>query len=180
MQFMATSLRRLWSGFLRAMYIYFVHVPVVLFLLIGFYYVFNLLSRLTEDSTTVTNIAFGITSTLAALSFSCARAIDDAGEARDRFAYAGERFLHASIMALTASLLKYASLQLGLHPGGVASGLNSEWFAHTIPILGSICVGVIVLVLFFQALLSAHTGVLVLNRLLWQRLTRYPDWDNLW
>ncbi len=34
-------------------------------------------------------------------------------------------------------------------------------------------------ILFFWAVLQAHTGLRVLNDLLWDRTTRYRDWDDL-
>ncbi len=175
----ASTLRRafrsVWNRHLKAIYFSFAHVPVFLFFLVGLYYNYRLLSRLTEDTTTITNLAFGVAATLSALSFSCARAIEGPQEAKDRFAYAGERFLHACLMVLTASALKYASVLLGVHQPAEVSQLG---WRHALSLFGHGVAGVLVGVLFFYALTSAHGGMIVLNRLLWQRLTRYPDWDN--
>lgn len=162
--------RRMWGGLPRAAYFFFVHVPVFLFGLVGFYYSYWVFARLNEDTTTITNLAFGIAATLSALSFSCSRAIEGPPAAKDRFAYAGERFLHSAQLVLTASVLKYASILLGLHEVE-SSPISAVLVGHKLA-------GIMVGVLFFYAYASAHGGMIVLNRLLWQRLNRYADWDK--
>lgn len=79
--------------------------PVVLVGLMGFVYACILVLRFKEDTSSITNAAFAIMATLAALSFSFARATED--ELRDRITFAGERFLHGAVNVLVVSILKY-------------------------------------------------------------------------
>ena len=155
---------------MRAVYFLFTRVSVLLVFIVGFYWTYVVFANLKEDTTTITNVAFGAVATLAALAFSCARAIKDSDQASDRFAYAGERFLHGAILLMSASLLKYAYLRAEssrvLDPAGL------PWMLLTTAL------GLVVGVLFFWALSSAHGGLIVLNKLLWARLNRYPDWDD--
>lgn len=160
------AVRRAWHGWARGVYLSFVHVPVFLFGLIGLYYTYWVFARLNQDTTTITNVAFGFGATLSALSFSCSRAIEGPTDDKDRFAYAGERFLHSAQMVLTASVLKYASVLLGVHE------VESE--RPSFALAGHSIAGILVGVLFFYAFTSAHGGMIVLNRLLWRRLNRYP------
>jgi len=110
------------------------------------------------------------------LVFSCSRAIDGPPEHKDRFAFAGERFLHAALLLLTASVLKYVMLQVDAQSAAspVAGGSLLSPFAVFRFFLGSL-VGV----LFLFALNAAHTGLRISNQLLWARISRQKDWDDI-
>lgn len=164
-------LKKSWAGWADIAYFLCVRVPILLLLFIGLYWTIFLFSNLKEDTTIITNAAFAITATLAALSFSCARAITDSEKISDEVTYSGERFFHSAIILLTASLLKYSYLSAQSSEFVNTSGI--AW-----AILSSV-IGFIVGVLFFWALSSAHGGLLVLNKLLWKRFSRHPKWDSL-
>jgi hypothetical protein len=162
--------KAIWGGWLRVIYLVFTRVSVLLVLIVGLYWTYVLFASLKEDTTPITNGAFAVVATLAALAFSCARAIRDSEEASDRFAYAGERFLHGAVLLMSASVLKYAYIRA--ESSELADPERLPWIVLTTAI------GVMVGVLFFWALSSAHGGLIVLNKLLWARLNRYPDWDD--
>jgi len=144
----------------------------VLFLLfVGIYYTIVLFRDYSKDTTAVSNVAFGVLATLAALSFSCSRSLEPEDKDKDRFAYVGERCLHASVLVLSASVLKYALLSL-----------KSETWVAAHPVLTAVlhvALGEATGILFLWALLSAHTGLKVLSDLLRTRIARYPDWDQI-
>ena len=171
-------LRQLWNVLAKCIGFTFIHLPGILLMLVGTYFTFEILSKLSEDTTVITNFSFGISATISALSFSCARSIEGASEDKSRFAYAGERFLHAAIMLLTASALKYATILSGLIEAPSVFTDDFVFREHFVAGAATSFVGIIVGVLFFWAFSSAHGGFIVLNRLLWRRLNRYPDWDN--
>ena len=79
--------------------------------------------------------------------------------------------MHASILLVTASILKYAVLVIW----GTSFG---KAHVTTIPII-TIPLGLCVPALFMQALLNAHTGLKVCSDLLWPRLNRYSDHDKI-
>jgi len=163
--------KNIWGGWVNITYFLFARVSILLLLIIGFYWTVVVFANLQEDTTSITNTAFAITATLTALSFSCARAITGSTEVSDQFTYSGERFFHGALILLSASLLKYAYL----------SAQSSE-FVNTSGVAWNILssvIGVMVGVLFFWALSSAHGGLLVLNNLLWTRYSRHPKWDDL-
>ncbi len=78
--------------------------------------------------------------------------------------------MHAALMLLSASLLKYA--YLSADSSGFVDTAGMPW-----TLLAAV-IGIMVMVLFFWALSSAHGGLIVLNKLLWARFNRYPDWDD--
>ncbi len=139
--------------------------------LVGLYYTLTLLARLSQDTTAITNSAFAIFATLSELSFGWARAADPASDLKARVAHAGERFLHAALSVLTASVLKYAALASGISAYTPSSNVAKA--------VASLAAGVAVSGLFVAALTFAHTGVVVLNRLLWERARQYPEYDSL-
>jgi hypothetical protein len=163
-------LKAIWGYWMRAVYFLFTRISVLLVFFVGLYWTYVVFASLKEDTTTITNAAFAVAATLAALSFSCARAVTDSVEASDRFTYAGERFLHGAVMLLCASLLKYAYLRA--ESSGLLDSRILSWTVLTE------IIGIMVGVLFFWALSSAHGGLIVLNKLLWTRFNRYPDWDD--
>ncbi len=143
---------------------------VVAVLLVGLYYTVAVLMKLTQDTTSITNSAFAIFATLAALSFSWSRAAGSSPDVKDRITHAGERFLHSAVSVLTASLLKYAALSAGI-AGKDLSPLTASG-------VSGFLVGLAVVGLFLDALLFGHTGLVVLNRLLWGRAYQYPEYDS--
>ena len=144
--------------------------PAIAFL-VGTQYVVLVLLDTRRDTTTITNAAFGITAVLASLSFSCARALQDGDKDRDRFTYAGERFLHACIFLIVASLLKYTTVRLQ------QTGFSQAHVTTTRLLV--LPVGIFVAALFLNALFSAHTGLRVCGDLLLVRLDRYEDYNTL-
>lgn len=161
----------MWRGFNRYFALLVVKGSLILLYLVGLAFVILVLLKYNRDTTQITNAAFGIAAVLASLCFSCSRALAAEDKDRDRFAYAGERFMHASILVMTASILKYAALTL-----------QSTWFgrAHTTSTgLLVFPLGLAGTALFFHALMSAHTGLKVCGELLWPRMNRYDDYDKL-
>ena len=159
--------RRARFAFDRGVFFAFARLPPLGALVIGWYYTLRVFWNLREDSTNASNLALAMLGTFAALSFSCARAVEP--EARDRFAYAGERLLHGALMLAMASLFKYVILALKGWPYW-NTALDS-----TVGMLINILTGV----LFMQATMTAHTGVKVLNGMLIARMPRHSDWDDI-
>lgn len=149
------------------------HGAILILLVVGLYFTSTMLNDLRRDTTSITNAAFAILASLAALSFSWSRAISagDVGDCRDRACYAGERLFHAAILMLVASLLKYAVLFLATQ--GKAAPQTPLYL-----LVVETVVGVPVSGLFLCGVLDAHTGFRVLNNLLWARLKRHRDWDD--
>jgi len=157
-------LQKTWRTWIKSTQFICVHLCVVLVFAVGLYFTATIFINFNKDTTGITNTAFAIVASLAALSFSCGRAIKDTPEDKDRFAYAGERHLHAAIMMIMASILKYAYLFF-IEKHSISS---NHWYIDVLP-------GLFVGFFFFIAFISAMTGLLVLNELLWSRFNRYPD-----
>ncbi len=162
-------LRKLWASWATAVYFLVVRGSVLLVLIVGWYYTYTLFQNLSKDTTPITNAAFAIVASLSALSFSCARSLEGPPDIKDRYAYGGECFFHAGVNLLIASILKYALTSL---QGTKVVSTNSFLL-----FLLNTTIGVIVGLLFFWALMASHTGLRVLNSLLWQRFRRHKDWD---
>lgn len=129
---------------------------------VGVYFTFAQLAKLTKDTTLITNAAFAMTASLAALCFSYARAIEGAPDIRPRVVHAGERFFHAAALLITASLIKYVAVAL--------VGLESSRFAQTAVLLAvAQLLGFVALLLFVRALVFADTGVSEVTNILWDR-----------
>jgi len=143
--------------------------PVALVGLLGFMYAVILVLRVKEDTSTITNTAFAIMATLAALSFSFARAAEE--ELKDRITFAGERLLHGAILVLVVSIIKYFIYLLYQVPEFAASSWAEPVVAYSI--------GALIAIVFSNGVLFAHTGLRVLNDLLLLRFTRHPDWDDI-
>ncbi len=144
--------------------------PALAFL-VGTIYVVRVLLNYKNDTTRITNAAFGITAVLASLSFSCARALGEKDNDRDRFTYAGERFMHACIFLILASVLKYTMLTLQ------ATGFGQAHITSSAILL--IPLNIVVASMFWQALHSSHTGLKVCGDLLLPRLHRYDGYYKL-
>jgi predicted membrane channel-forming protein YqfA (hemolysin III family) len=161
----------MWRTFQRYLSLFILKGSLVLVLIVGAIFVILVLQGYKDDTTRITNAAFGITAILASLCFSCSRALRDEDKDRDRFTYAGERFMHASILLITASVLKYALLKFQSTQFGQAHITTTGILA--LPL------GVSVTVLFMHALLNSHTGLKICGDLLWPRLSRYDDYDKI-
>ena len=144
--------------------------PLVLAVLIGYLYGVVMIFNYREDSTNVTNAGFAIVASLAAISFSFARVLEDAHD-RDRIVFAGERLLQGAILILVASILKYFVFLI----------LKSSYFANSsaVETALSLTIGLFAALIFSNGILFAHTGLKVLNDFLLTRLTRYKDWDDI-
>lgn len=161
----------MWLKFSRFVSLLVAKGSVVLVFFIGVLYVVSLSQNYRNDTTQVTNAAFAITATLASLCFACARSLENDDKDRDRFTYSGERFLHASILLITASLLKYALLSM-----------RSQQLGQTLSLIINVAtmpLGICVSALFMFALLDAHAGLKICSEILWNRTQRHSDWDKL-
>lgn len=136
---------------------------MVIILFIGLFYAIHIFINVSEDTTNIINIAFGIVVSLSALSFSCSRAIVDSKKDKEMFQFAGEKLFHSGLMLITASILKYTLLEIKAMD-------NFNWLI--------IIIEYIVPILFIFALLAAHGGFIINNKLLWKRFHRFSDWDN--
>jgi len=150
---------------------FFYRAPVAIIGIIGFVFAMQIIFRFREDTTLITNTAFLIIATLAALSFSFARVIESE-QLRDRVMFAGERLLHGAVMVVVASVLKYFLFLLYTIPAFEALA----W----LEVVTSLTVGVLTGLVFANGIMFAHTGLRVLNDLLLMRFTRHKDWDDIW
>jgi predicted membrane channel-forming protein YqfA (hemolysin III family) len=161
----------MWHKFTRYFALFIIKGSLYLIFITGILFVVLLLQNYKNDTTHITNAAFAITASLASLCFSCSRALSAEDKDRDRFTYSGERFMHASILLITASILKYALLALQSTQFGQSHTTTIQ--VLTFPL--GICVGA----LFMHALVNAHTGFKICGELLWPRLYRYDDHDKI-
>jgi len=160
----------IWEGWGLFYYKLAIHAPGVIALIIGITYGYQVFINLKKDTTAITNTAFVILATLAALSFTFSRAVRKHDEIEDRLLYSGERFLHSALFNLQASLIKY--IVLIIRPPNIAAG-------NLLEIIIVDFLGFIVGMIFIQAIYAAHTGIIVLNKILWKRMGRHPDWNNI-
>lgn len=145
--------------------------PVLIAFLVGIIYSVQVLAKLDQDTTSVTNAAFAVTAILCGLCLRMTSSLPPEDPSKDRFCYAGERFLHSSLLLLLASVLKYA-----------ASIIRSVSFFADHNLLSATVtypIGVLVSLLFIWAVVDAHTGFKIANDQLWDRMSRAHDWDDL-
>jgi hypothetical protein len=159
---------------------YIMKLPTILILLTGIFFTFYLIAHIEQDTTAITNVAFGIAASLSALCFSGARAISDSSKVADDLTYAGERFLHASILLLTAAVLKYALISLTSLGFTWREIADVEFEQRPVASMTLVIATVLIGLLFMQAISFTHSALTLLNRILWSRLTRRPDWDSMW
>ena len=145
--------------------------PLILAGFFGAAYGFLMILNYREDTTTVTNAGFAIMASLAAISFSFARVVGSK-KLKDRIMFAGERLLHASILILVASILKYFVFLVLKYPPLANSAQVETVLSFTVGLLAGL--------IFLNGVLFAHTGLRVLNDLLVLRFTRHKDWDDIW
>jgi hypothetical protein len=108
------------------------------------------------------------------LSFRLSSTVEDSREDKERLAYCGERFLHAALLLVLSSVIKYAVIEIGPVPFNSVTQLSQITWRFCVPII----FGGMVPILFFWALTFAHTGVIFINRILWIRIGKYKDWDS--
>jgi len=146
-------------------------LPVLLALFISVGFSLFVLANYSRDTTTITNTAFVVMATLAAMAFSYSRSLN-AKILRDRMLYVGERLFHSSILMIIASLLKYLLLLAAQIEGVKANEFLSSYIV--VPL------GSLVVIFFFYAALNAHTAIRIANDELWKRMRRHKDWNHLW
>jgi hypothetical protein len=147
------------------------HFPVVAAFFIGVVYIVTVLAKFSEDTTGVINAAVAITGALASLCFGMSASVGLKDKLKDRVNYAGERFFHAAIFFLMAAVLKYAALKI------TANQLLEG--REMLAVLVAAPFHMFVLGLFMYAVLDTHSGIRVINAILWERLHRVEDWDDL-
>jgi hypothetical protein len=148
-----------------------VFVPLLLGA-IGLFYVVKVFGSLTADTTGITNTAFVAIASLAALAFGWARSLlpDDLRQWRIRFG--GEQLTQAALQMLCASLLKYTILATGAS----VRRLSGQSFVERVSRHGvafevlDVSVGILIVILFSAAVVSAASGVLSLGRALNERI----------
>jgi len=92
--------------------VFFIKSPPIILFFVGTFYGVYLLANLDKDTTSISNIAFGIVAVMAGLSLRMASTISDDEKLKDDFLYSGERFLHSTVLLLSASIIKYATISL--------------------------------------------------------------------
>jgi hypothetical protein len=150
-----------------------VFVPILLGI-IGIFYVVRVFGSLATDTTNITNTAFVAMASLAALAFSWTRSLLEKDQRQWRIRFGGEQLTHAALLVLSASLLKYALLATGAssrHAGAhsFADRVRSHGVALTVV---DVTDGLLIVVLFSAAVVSAVSGVLSLGRALHEPPTR--------
>lgn len=157
---------------MREKVIWFVRrVPVVSTYFIGVIYTITILTNFSNDTTEIINIAVVVTGALSGLCFAMSATVDVKHKIKERINYAGERFFHAAIFFLLAAILKYAALSISSYE--LLKGKELLITLLTIPF------HTFVLAMFMYAVLDSHSGVRIINDILWERLHRIKDWDKL-
>lgn len=146
-------------------------IPVAAIYFIGLFYSLTVLINLTKDTTGIINVAVAVTASLAGLCFAMSASVSFQDIKKDRINYAGERFFHAAIFLVTASVLKYSALSIRNYE--LLEGREVLAVLLTTPI------NFLVVPLFFYAVFNGHSGVRVMNDILWERMHNIKDWDKL-
>ena len=97
--------------------------------LVGLYFAVEFAFVHDANPTGLANVAFAITATLVALSFSYARNLDGRPDLQEQAVAGGERLLRGAILMILASLLQYADLyaQAPTAPGDPRLTAASDW-----------------------------------------------------
>lgn len=146
-------------------------VPVLATFFVGVIYAINVLANFSKNTTEIINVAVAITGALAGLCFAMSATVDLKDMTKDRINYAGERFFHAAIFFLLATILKYAALSISSYDLLKGNGLLVALLTGPFHMF--------VVAMFMYAVLDAHSGIRVINDILWERLHRIKDWDKL-
>jgi len=137
------------AGVIAYQFRLYVRLSGVLLYCVGFVFLIYLIANLSADTTLITNTAFAMVASLAALSFPVCRAITEPPEHQDRIRYAGERFFHAAVLLLFASLLRYGAFKLW------SGGQPATPFGYVVLIDVT---GFLVAYSFGMALSASHAG----------------------
>ncbi len=148
----------------KAFNFYYFYLPPSLTLIVGLYFSIHLFQNFSKDTTAITNGAFLMLGSLSGLALSCAKAVDTPLRDKNEFVLAGERLLHAAVVTLIASILKYAVLTMQ----DWWDIFGREWLLHTISFVFSSLSAMS----FTFALVDAHKGVSTLNKILLNRSGR--------
>ena len=146
-------------------------LPIVVAFFPSVFYCITVIAQLNKDTTVIFNVAFGIAAALSSLCFGMSASINESDEDKKRIAYCGERFLHASILFLIGSVLKYSALE-------VNQLALIESFAWIQEISKSVF-HILAVPLFLWSVYDMHTGITISNNILWERLYRDKDWDSI-
>jgi hypothetical protein len=122
---------------------------------IGAIYTVIMLANTSNDTTAISNTAFAMAATLAAVSFGYTRALAPDTQDRKDTLHAGESFFLSALVLLSASILKYGVLRL-MEYGG--------WLT----VLGFV-LGLMSSSAFFIALIAAGEGLDALSEVLSRR-----------
>lgn len=120
-------------------------------------------------SYTVTNSFFATLLAFAAVCFSFARAISEPSIA-DRITFAGERFLHAAIIVIATTAIRYVSFKV--------TAAQSFEDMHVAVAVG---VGIVLFccwVVFGIGVVFASSGLRIISDVLNDRMFRHDDWDD--
>lgn len=149
----------------------FVSKGSVLFVfLIACFYTIHVFVDYDKDTSAISNLAFVIAAALSGLCFAFSSSLEPTDDAKDRLRYAGERFFHAALLLLTASILKYTMLTIRGH---------EVFMDHPVVTrIVEVPFGGFTGILFFWATMTAHTGLRIANDILWHRMARAKDWDD--
>jgi len=149
---------------------FYIKAPSIILFFIGGYYCLYMFLDFSKDTTSITNVAFGISSVLAGLSLGVSSSLESDDVDKDMFRFSGERFFHSSLILITASILKYSSISIR-----EISFIKSKWY---LKLILTTPIDFLVPFLFFWALLTAHTGFIFANNTLWKRMARKKGWGN--
>ena len=145
--------------------------PIVLSFYVGVIYSLYLVDNFNKDTTTIINAALAISAVLAGLCFAMSSTVEIKNKYKTRINYAGERFFHASIFLLLSAVLKYAALYF------VKIDLFKGY--DLISSLLVITTHGLVLPLFLFSVFDMHSGIKVMNEILWARAHDIEDWDKI-
>lgn len=140
--------------------VFIVYIPNFIILAFGIALLGNKFSNMSEDTTNFTNIGFAILSGLSILCFTWASTFDKDEIRREKIRNFGENSLHAAVLFLIASTVKYISLNHSIF------GLN---LFLDIKIINSF----ISSLLFFLIIAALYKTTYVLfniNRMLYERI----------
>lgn len=168
---MLENLKTFLKRFRTYLFLFFSRGAIFLALIVGIFFNLFILTNFKKDTTDITNTGFVILASLAALSFGFSRSLEKDDKKKDRIVYCGERFLHAAILMLVASLLKYTNLTIQNLNFIQLNGFWIKFLSYPLHMFVSL--------FFFYSIMSAHTGLKIINDILWKRLTSQPDWDDI-
>ncbi len=154
----------------KTIWFFFFRTPEILVYFVFVYFAYFVLVDFKRDTLLLTNSAFAIIASFASLSFSFSRALANDKELSDRINFAGERFLHASLFLIIASVIKWTAQNVVLIEG--ISRYN--WLTSIIIWSITLITGI----LFFWAASFTHAALKTLNPILLKRLVRAGDWDT--